>query len=127
MEKIDYRQIPQPSMSKLKSYRGNFRCECGDEVDKEFLSIHMNDCAKMKYGYGKLYNALDELVEDSPVAGTWNNVQAMIAFFRLKLNQIIEENMKPVNFDVEMDQEESLMNGYGGYYEDENAGMKCMK
>ena len=43
MEKIDYRQMHQPPMSKVKSYRGNFQCDCGDEVDKEFLSIHMND------------------------------------------------------------------------------------
>ena len=81
MEKIDYHQIPQPAMNKTESYKGNFICECGDEVDKEFLSIHMNDWRRMKMTYGKLYNALDEIVEESPVADTWNNVQTMISFF----------------------------------------------
>ena len=80
----------------------------------------------MKMMYGKLYDALDEIVEESPVAGTWNNVQAMIAFFRGKLNQIIDENLKPVNPDVNMEPEESYKNGFD-FYEDDSGGMKCMK
>jgi len=91
MEKKSYYQVPQPQMNKLVSYRGNFQWGWGDEVDKEFLSIHMNDCSKMQNEYGNLYSALDALVEDAPYAGTWNNVQAITAFFRAKLNQIIEE------------------------------------
>ena len=32
-----------PAMMKLKSYKGNFKWGWGDEIDSEFLSVHMND------------------------------------------------------------------------------------
>jgi hypothetical protein len=43
MEKIDPYKVNQPNMNKLKSYKGNFKCGCGDEVDHEFISVHIND------------------------------------------------------------------------------------
>lgn len=125
MEKIGYAKVPQPSMSKAKSYRGNFQCSCGDEVDKEFLSVHMNDCQNMQKEFGDLYRALDQMVEDSPFLGTWNNIQAMVTFFRCKLNQIIEENSKPVSEDVNMEPEVSYK--YQDFINEDDLGMKCMK
>ena len=80
-----------PGLVKLKSYKGNFRCAWGDEIYSEFLSIHMNDCDKMQDSYGELYNSLNILIEDSPFPETWNNIQALTSFFRIKLDKIINE------------------------------------
>lgn len=88
----------------------------------------MNDCNQMGREFGKLYEALDELVEDAPFAGTWNNVQAMVAFFKGKLNQIIDENARPVDHDVDMQPVENVKeDDYGQWQEDPDQGMCCMK
>ena len=91
MEKIKSYKVQDPSMAKYKSYKGNFKCGCGDEVDHDFISVHLNDCESMQNQYGELYNALNILIEDDPYMNTWNNVQALMAFFRRKLNKIIDE------------------------------------
>ena len=80
-----------PAMMKLKSYRGNFKWGWGDEIDSEFLSVHMNDWDRMQETYGELYQALNILVEDAPFPETWNNIQAISSFFRAKLDKIINE------------------------------------
>jgi hypothetical protein len=90
MEKIDSYKINEPKMHKGKSYRGDFHCGCGDEVDQEFLSVHLNDCDIMQEQYGDLYNAFNVLIEDSPFIGTVNNLQAITTFFRRKLTNIID-------------------------------------
>lgn len=90
MEKKDP-YMAEPIMKKYNSDNGNFKCNCGDEVDKDFLSVHMNDCDAMQEGYGDLYNALNILIEDAPFMKTWNNVQALSSFFKKKLEKVINK------------------------------------
>ena len=91
MEKINPEEIQHPRMMKIKSGKGDFKCECGDEIDQEFLSIHINDCNVMQDQYGELYNSLNVLIEDSPFPKTMNNIQAITIFFKNKLQRILEK------------------------------------
>lgn len=90
MEKFGIYENNQPKMNKIKSVKGNFKCKCGDEVDHEFISVHMNDCLDMGDQYGELFNAINVLIEDNPSLGTWNNIQAINRFFKSKLERIID-------------------------------------
>ena len=91
MEKIDPYKVPNPQMQKIKSFKGDFKCEWGDEIDQEFLSVHLNDWNVMNDQYGELYNNLNILIEDSPSIATLNNIQAITTFFKNKLGRIIGE------------------------------------
>ena len=89
MEKID--PFAAPVMNKIKSYKGDFVCDWGDEIDQEFISVHLNDCDVMQEKYGDIYNSLNILIEDAPFQGTMNNIQAITTFFRNKLIRILSD------------------------------------
>jgi hypothetical protein len=91
MEKLGIYESGQPKMNKIKSVKGNFKCGCGDEVDHEFISVHMNDWPNMSDQYSDLFNSLNVLIEDGPTLSTWNNIQAISRFFKSKLERIIDD------------------------------------
>lgn len=88
MEKFE---IQAPVMSKIQSSKGDFVCGWGDEIDKEFISVHLNDCEVMQDQYGDLYNSLSILLEDAPFLNTMNNIQAVTSFFQNKFERVMQE------------------------------------
>jgi hypothetical protein len=62
-----------------------FECECGNQVDNEFLNEfleqHMNNCKGMTDVYRPLFDALENVVSHHAKPETWDNIKAITTIF----------------------------------------------